>query len=265
MRRVFVPVLGRESSALGFGCAGLTAAGSRREAIGVLETAFEAGIRHFDVAPLYGQGVAEGILGEFLAGKRAEVTITSKFGLSPAPIVARVPFVSTFKRLLKRVPAIDRRVRRKVSSMTRSGDFDINSAQRSLETSLRSLRTDHLDCLLLHEADAEAANRPEMLEFLLERQSTGQIRSFGLGSAYDKLGGDCAHFPPSFGVFQFENSVVGTERRALTGTSGKFIVTHTALAPLIGALETMRAAPEEVSRFKQEHGFDFSNGETSPC
>ncbi len=257
LKRLLVRALGRETSPLGYGCAALTAAGSRRDAIRVLEAAFDAGIRHFDVARLYGQGVAEEILGEFLAGKRAEVTITSKFGLEPAPVVARVPFLPTVKRLLKLIPAIDRRVRRTVSSMTAAGSFDVESARRSLETSLRMLRTDYLDCWLLHEADADEANRPELVEFLLERQRAGQVRAFGLGSAFQRLGGDCSRFPGCFQVFQFENSVLGRERRRLGGVLGRALITHSALAPMPRALEHLGRSPGAVSRFNGEHGFDL--------
>jgi aryl-alcohol dehydrogenase-like predicted oxidoreductase len=60
--------------------AALTGAGRLR----LLETAWDAGIRHFDTAPLYGQGEAELVLGRFLRTRRDTVSLTSKFGLLPA-------------------------------------------------------------------------------------------------------------------------------------------------------------------------------------
>ena len=56
---------------------------SRRESLRLLEAAFDAGIRHFDVAPMYGYGEAEGCLGEFLQRHRADVTVTTKYGIPP--------------------------------------------------------------------------------------------------------------------------------------------------------------------------------------
>ncbi len=59
--------------------AALTGSGRLR----LLETAFEHGIHHFDTAPLYGQGEAEGLLGRFARSRRDRLTITTKFGLLP--------------------------------------------------------------------------------------------------------------------------------------------------------------------------------------
>jgi len=56
---------------------------SRRESLALLSAAWDAGVRHFDVAPLYGHGEAERILGSFLAGRRDEATIVTKFGIEP--------------------------------------------------------------------------------------------------------------------------------------------------------------------------------------
>ena len=57
---------------------------SEREAIALLESAFDVGIRYFDTAPSYGDGVSERRLGRFLkrmpAGQRSQVTVATKFG-----------------------------------------------------------------------------------------------------------------------------------------------------------------------------------------
>src|SRR5207245_2931438 len=56
---------------------------SQRAPVRLRETAFDAGIRHFDTAPAYGLGASEAIVGEFLARHRGQVSITTKFGLLP--------------------------------------------------------------------------------------------------------------------------------------------------------------------------------------
>ena len=57
---------------------------SESEAIALLESAFDLGIRYFDTAPSYGDGVSEERLGRFLkrmpAGQRSQVTVATKFG-----------------------------------------------------------------------------------------------------------------------------------------------------------------------------------------
>jgi D-threo-aldose 1-dehydrogenase len=55
--------------------------GSRPAREKVFDAAYEAGVRHFDVAPLYGLGVAEKELGRLLLRVPADVTVATKFGL----------------------------------------------------------------------------------------------------------------------------------------------------------------------------------------
>src|SRR6266404_8829775 len=72
----------KDSPSIGFGCSSLTSVG-HKNAIRLLETAFDAGVRHFDVARYYGYGESEGLLGTFVKARRAQVTITTKFGIEP--------------------------------------------------------------------------------------------------------------------------------------------------------------------------------------
>src|ERR1035441_2411463 len=83
MDRIELGATGRTTTRLGFGCSSLMGAMGRRESSAMLEAAFDAGIRHFDVAPMYGFGQAEGCLGEFLGRHRGEVTVTTKYGIPP--------------------------------------------------------------------------------------------------------------------------------------------------------------------------------------
>ncbi len=73
----------RQTTRLGFGCGSLMGATNRRDSLKLLEAAYEAGIRHFDVAPMYGYGEAESCLGEFLQHHHGQITVTTKFGIAP--------------------------------------------------------------------------------------------------------------------------------------------------------------------------------------
>src|SRR5512133_999088 len=57
---------------------------SESEALSFLEFAFDLGIRYFDTAPSYGDGVSEQRLGRFLRGlspsDRSRVIVATKFG-----------------------------------------------------------------------------------------------------------------------------------------------------------------------------------------
>lgn len=75
---------GLEVSALGLGCMGLSYAYSpvieKKEAIKLLQEAFDAGITFFDTAEAYGPHANEELLGEALAPFRDKVVIATKFG-----------------------------------------------------------------------------------------------------------------------------------------------------------------------------------------
>lgn len=248
---------------LGLGCAGLTTAGSRRDALRLLECAFDCGIRHYDVARLYGFGMAEQLLGEFIRGRRAEVTVTTKFGLQPPNYARNLRFfVSAAKRILKKIPALDRRVRRSIANATTSGRFSVPEAKSSLETSLREMRTDYIDILLLHEAGLPDAENPELLEFLSAQKRAGKIRKCGLGSEFALLQGDCGLFPPQYEVFQFENGVLRNNRKQLLNRDARTLITHSAHKDSAAAAEILKSRTDAVNRFRSDTGLDPMDAST---
>ena len=82
MTRITVPGITIPIPVLGFGCSAITSMGEA-QALQVLATAFDVGVRHFDVARYYGYGESEGLLGRFLKSRRAQVTIATKVGIDP--------------------------------------------------------------------------------------------------------------------------------------------------------------------------------------
>jgi len=71
---------------LGFGCWQLSGKDSwsnfnEKEMIKTVETSIDKGINFFDVAPVYGLGNAENLLGKIVKNKRKDIIIASKCGL----------------------------------------------------------------------------------------------------------------------------------------------------------------------------------------
>jgi aryl-alcohol dehydrogenase-like predicted oxidoreductase len=79
---------GLEVSAIGFGCMGLSFAYGpaleRKEAISLLQKAYESGVTFFDTAEAYGPFKNEEVVGEALVPFRDEVVIATKFGFKDA-------------------------------------------------------------------------------------------------------------------------------------------------------------------------------------
>lgn len=143
-----------EVSVVGLGCNNL---GRRVDAAGSLEVvraALEAGVTFFDTADIYGDGASEELLGRGLGGRRAEVSIATKFGGrmlgAPAEHGASPEWVTT-----------------------------------AAEASLRRLGTDHIDLYQLHEPDPSAPLEDTLgaLDALVER---GLVREVGCSN----FGGD---------------------------------------------------------------------------
>jgi len=86
MRRVEFGPLARSISAIGFGCASLGSRVDGKRGMAALARAYDAGVTWFDVAPSYGDGHAEVLLGKFLAGKRSHVAVCTKVGIVPGRV-----------------------------------------------------------------------------------------------------------------------------------------------------------------------------------
>jgi len=171
---------------LGFGCAGLMQLPSRRARQRLLGEAFERGIDHFDVARMYGLGMAEAELGRFAIGRRREqITIATKFGIDAgSPRLARLQ--APARLALAKVPALRDAARRRAVGPRERRRYDAAGARASLETSLRQLGSDHVDLFFVHdpgpsdEVDLEGIG--ELCEELVAR---GTVRAWGISGDPD--------------------------------------------------------------------------------
>jgi aryl-alcohol dehydrogenase-like predicted oxidoreductase len=175
-----------EVSQLSFGCAALGSRTAKRDSKAAVARALELGINFFDTAPFYGQGESEKILGEVFAGRREQVIIATKIGLYPSAVLRLASKVRPLVRsALVALPGVGRKlVQRSVQGFMRSSNqvkFDPQSIVTSVEASLKRLRTDHIDLLLLH-VTPPREERPQVVEQLRKLQSQGKIRYYGASS-----------------------------------------------------------------------------------
>jgi aryl-alcohol dehydrogenase-like predicted oxidoreductase len=170
-------------SQLGFGCSGLMARLSRGESRRLLDTAFASGITHFDTARLYGYGEAENVLGAFMQSRRSAVTVTTKAGILPP---GRSQLLSIARAAARRMaqlhPGIRRTLRRGAEHMTKPGQFDTVTIRKSIETSLRELRTDRIDVLLLHDCTMDDIADPALASCLEHFRSEGKVSHIGIAT-----------------------------------------------------------------------------------
>jgi D-threo-aldose 1-dehydrogenase len=260
MRRQILGQTGIETSQLGFGCVKLTTHRDRRDAVRILEHAFSLGITHFDVARAYGFGRAEGILGEFLQGKRKRVTVATKFGIQPpSGLAGNRWIIGLAKKVLGPFPGLLRRAKQRGSTMVQANVFSPNAAIHSLETSLRELGTDYVDVLLLHEAAlADAASEP-LIEALSQQVTRGLVRCLGVASDFNQLGGDADLLPDAYQVVQFDDNALRGNLRTLQHHERRALITHSIFQPAVPLREAIHAHPAIVKKFPAQMNFDLAD------
>jgi D-threo-aldose 1-dehydrogenase len=229
MRTVTLAGTELTTSVLGFGCNALLGEKTSTNGLALLDAAFDAGIRYFDVARVYGYGEAETLVGKFSKGKRTEILIATKFGIEPMVSVAGASFVrAAVRRLMQFSPALRSSLGRGARTAVKSGRFTPDAAHRSLDTSLRALGTDYIDVYLLHDCIIDDAS-DELLQFLVQARDEGKIRYFGVGTNPEQVFVICRDRPEYAAIVQFQNSLLSPELHSLNNAPGA-VITHGALA-----------------------------------
>jgi D-threo-aldose 1-dehydrogenase len=232
------------TSQLGLGCADLFRLPSRAQRRRLLDSAYEAGIRHFDVARMYGLGAAEREVGSFVRSRRGTVVVGTKFGIG----------VTTAGRLLGAVQAPARRamearpgLRRQMRSSApgpgagRAGrllysldGYDAAAARRSLQRSLNELGIESIDLFLLHDPSPASMRGDDVCAYLEEARTAGLIGAWGLAGELDPTLGVVASLPTPPPVIQLRDDIF---RRSLERLPSGLASARISFGAVGGALE----------------------------
>ena len=130
MKKRYLGNSGREVSAVGLGCMGLShgygPATDTRQAIELIRSAVERGVTLFDTAEVYGPFLNEEVVGEALKPYRDQVVIATKFGFTFG--------ADNKQQILNSRP---------------------ESIRKAVEGSLSRLKTDVIDLLYQHRVDPD--------------------------------------------------------------------------------------------------------------
>ena len=144
-RATFVTPKGRalDVTRLGFGAAPLGnmhRALTEAEAQDTLDAAWDAGVRYFDTAPLYGHGLSEMRVGRMLRDHpRADYLVSTKVGRLLEPCAPGEG---------------DSGIYRATPQVRIRFDYSRDGVMRSFESSLKRLGLDRVDILFVHDVDA---------------------------------------------------------------------------------------------------------------
>ncbi|MBL8414918.1 MAG: aldo/keto reductase [Propionivibrio sp.] len=173
-------------SRLGFGCSTIASLGTRYSAAEVQATllaAFDRGVNFFDTADVYGQGDSERLLGRLFAGRRDRVVIATKAGMRLAHSQQAIRIAKPLLQPLLRRWATGRERSTRMRQASERQCFDPAYLRARVEQSLKRLRTDRLDLLLLHSPPVEVAQHDEVLALLQCLRREGKVREFGVSVA----------------------------------------------------------------------------------
>lgn len=232
MRYVRLAPGGPEVSLLGMGCAAMMGSASRKQSLVALGAALDAGVNFFDTAPSYGYGRSEGLLGEFFAGRRDQVVICTKFGILPAARSWKQSILPLARGVLKVFPGLRGAARRQAGQMFTQNQFSVPLLRSSFETSLRELRTDYVDLLLMHAAPASVLEQEDLLEELSRLVEQGKVRMAGISGELPAIERTFAERPPVLRTAQFACNIARfgfLEHTAAEQASGSG---HAALPPM---------------------------------
>ncbi|MBB5179936.1 D-threo-aldose 1-dehydrogenase [Planomicrobium koreense] len=146
-----------------------------KEAMETIQTAWDEGIRYFDTAPFYGAGLAESRLGEILSSyKRDDYLLSSKVGRIVLDEKEEKEGLFEFGR------------QNKIQT-----DYTEAGTLKSIEDSLKRLKTDRLDMVYVHDVSPDFLGDEWITKFdearngafkVLDRlRDEGVIKAWGLG------------------------------------------------------------------------------------
>jgi aryl-alcohol dehydrogenase-like predicted oxidoreductase len=146
-----------EVSALGLGCMGMSTAfpplPEKQDMISLIRAAAERGVTFFDTAQVYGPLTNEDLLGEALEPVRDQVVIATKFGFDLEGAIGP--------------GALDSRPQ---------------TIRKSVDASLKRLRTDRIDLLYQHRVDPNVPIE-DVAGAVKELIEQGKVRHFGMSEA----------------------------------------------------------------------------------
>ena len=180
VKKRFIGKTNVEVSELGFGTAplgGWPVEVSDKNAQSSLQKAWDLGIRYFDTAPLYGSGMSEIRLGNFLKNQnRNEFTISTKVGrliVDTTKSKASEKFIGS---------PIDK---------DSEFNFSYDATMKSLEDSLQRLDLNEIDILYLHDPDNHPDHfqdaRDGAIKAMIKLRDEGVVKAIGCGMNQNEM------------------------------------------------------------------------------
>jgi D-threo-aldose 1-dehydrogenase len=261
-----------ETTRLGFGCGGLFFVPNQSDRRRLVDGVLDSGIRHLDVAPMYGLGRVEREIGLALRGRHDDVVLATKFGIEPTRAGRLVSHVqSPLQRALRAAPALRAQARPQAGD-PRAGSigrllydapgYDARTARASLERSLRELGRDHVDILFLHDPVPGAVRSDDVRGYLESARADGRLRAWGIAGEPDAVVHAARALGGEVPVLQLRDDVFLRSRHQLGLRSAQATIVFGALArALPRILDHVRDDDDLRRRWSDALGADASRSD----
>ncbi len=248
-------LFGKRTGPLGFGTGLLHQVGDASTCVRLLREAHEQGVAYFDTARLYAEGESERLLGEAFRGLRSEVILATKVGILPVKRDLATRAKGKAASALRKFAPLKAVVPDLVQH-PEFGVFDRKRMQESLETSLRLLRTDYVDLLLLHECTLDNVRSDDVQTFLSAVVRDGKARMVGVAPTAPEMLSIASSGVAYGDVAQFDSRI-----RHFFPPSGAaipaLVVTHSCLGePYKGVVNRLKTDDALRARWSGELGID---------
>ncbi|HEY2469673.1 MAG TPA: aldo/keto reductase [Terracidiphilus sp.] len=242
----------KKASVLGMGCAPMLGRAGRRESLAALAAAYDAGITFYDTARSYGYGACEALLGEYFHGARRDaVVLCTKFGILPANSSGWKNKVKPLARaVLSVAPGLRGAVRKHAASQFNPGQFSVETLRSSFETSLRELKTDYVDMLLMHNPPLASTQQEDLLEAMGRLVDAGKVRMAGVSADGEVIGAILSEHSPVLKAAQFPLNLFSMQlaRQTTEAAKSMFLIAN---HPFGGA-EGIARGRSEMERMRQD-------------
>lgn len=259
MKNIILHNTSIKTTSIGFGCGGLMRVPSKRGRQRILAEAFDAGIRHFDMARMYGLGKVETEVGAFIKGRREDVVLATKFGIEVKQSTGVLSAAQGLARhMIRMFPTLRRAVQKRAGNLYVPKRFDKETARRSLEDSLRALGTDYVDIFLLHEPELSDVKDTSVWEYLESAKEQGLIRTWGVAGYPGQIGPICEQIPELTKIIQIPNDVVNRQMEKFLKYSNSAFITFSPYSEALDVIKKLLAEkPAIAEKYLERIGVDM--------
>jgi aryl-alcohol dehydrogenase-like predicted oxidoreductase len=144
-------------------------------------------------------------------------------------------------------PTLQRYVPLPRTYLPRLGAFGLADCRKSIETSLRELRTDYLDVLLLHECSPSNVEGPELVSWLLDLKREGRVRAIGTATGIEETISILSVHPELSEVVQIPSAIWNLNIEKLQTEDCGLVITHSSITGRLNSLLGQLAADEAMA------------------